>query len=992
MRFLNTYRVLIPPVALIIFVFLVLWAPHGPLPQAGSPEGVEALQATIEAGDYAAAVELADRLLARATAEFGADSIQAAAILNLQVAALWLDGKIDAEVQSLAEKALRIRRAALGDDHPDTAASMNSLGNIRYMRGDYPGALKTYAATLKIRESILPPGHQDVATSLNNLALAQYRTGNNREARLNYEKALLIREKIFGPRHMKLNSTVMNIGMLYQNEGDDEKALHYYRRALEIVEENHGPNHPAAAAVLRNIQHLYSSAGRHQEALVYCERGLAVLEATVGLDHPDAINLRVDLATITWHLGDHATAAVLFRKALAELQAALEPDNPALIPVLHNVAFVLGEEGHYREAETMLRRSLEQSLRIYGPEGYRTHEILGFLANLHYKEGRYATAIEDAVEAEHLRLGSFLKFAGSLTETEALRMDRAQGNRLDWADDALLKLHEQPVSGEPDPGRAAAVTAATERYWNQLVQSRAAILDEIGARGRVLQAATDRDTRNLFQVLDQIQERLAELLQQGEGDSGDRSYLATLEETLEARARAERALAGKSLEMRRRLASRTIGLEDVRAALPGGAALVAFSTIQHSERSPLADATPARSVKIYFALVMEAGSRTPWAIRIGEGPELEARIRKWKDEAGSPPPALPLLARKAESRYRQAGQALREMLWDPVAKRLGKVDQVMIVPVDQINLVSFATLPDDRGGYLAESGIRLHYLSAERDLAADRAPAGGQGLLALGGIRYQQKGAAGGRGSEEGKTCLTLADLKFSPLPGSRIEATEVVSLWAGSRGDNPAPILLTGPNATETEFKNSSPGKEVIHLATHGFFAAARCAGDGDRPRELTGTESDLEILVDADLEANPLLLTGLALAGANDRASGDGDDGLMTASEIAALPLEGVRWAVLSACETGLGRIQTAEGVLGMRRAFQIAGVSTLIMSLWPVDDQATRDWMAGLYRSRLAGSSTAEAVRQATADAIQELKTKKRSTHPYTWGAFVATGDYR
>ncbi|MBD3869045.1 MAG: CHAT domain-containing protein [Acidobacteria bacterium] len=973
-------------------VFFFLWVSGGQPVQADGADGLKALEETIEAGEYAAALDMADRMLAAATSEFGPESVQVAAILNLQVGALWYSGKYNAEVQALAEKALGIRRAAFGDEHPDTVASMNSLGNIMYMRGNFRGALETYAATLKARQAILPPGHKDVATSLNNLALAQYRTGNNSEARKNFEQALLIREKVFGPRHMKLNSTVMNIGLIYQNEGDDEKALHHFHRALEIIEKNHGPNHPLAADVLLNIQQLYASAGRYEEALVYCNRGLGVMEKTDRLDHSDAINLRVELATITWHLGDRATAATMFRKALAEMQKVVEPDSPILIPIMHNVAFVLGEEGRYREAETMLRKALTLSIRTYGLDGYRSREIYGFLADLHNKEGNYTAAIDDAVEAERLRLESFHKVAPGLTEAEALRMDRARGNRLDWADDALLKLHEQLPSGKQDPARKNAVNIATEKYWNQLVHSRAAILDEVGARGRILQTATDRNTRNLLQVLNEIQGKLGDLLQQGEGGTRDSSYLKTLEETLEAKARAERALAEKSFEMRRRLSAQTIDLEDVRAALPERTALVAFSTFHHSERSPLVDAAPAKTVKIYFALVLEAGAEAPLAIRIGEGPELEDRIRSWKQEAGTPPSALPLLAGKSEDRYRKAGNALREMLWDPVAARLGTVDQIMIVPVDQINLVSFATLPDGQGGYLAESAIRLHYLSAERDLAASPAPAGGQGLLVLGGIRYQE-GETEVRGkSGAGDTCRTLSDLSFTPLPGSRIEATEIATLWARSRGNNPGPVLLTGLKATESGFKKASPGKEILHLATHGFFAAASCTGSGDRSSELTGDDTDLEILVDADLEANPLLLTGLALAGANDIHSGNGDDGLLSAAEIAGLPLNGVQWAVLSACETGLGRIQTAEGVLGMRRAFQIAGVSTLIMSLWPVEDQATREWMAGLYKARLKGSSTTEAVQRATVGIIKALKEKKRSTHPYAWGAFVAAGDYR
>jgi CHAT domain-containing protein len=144
---------------------------------------------------------------------------------------------------------------------------------------------------------------------------------------------------------------------------------------------------------------------------------------------------------------------------------------------------------------------------------------------------------------------------------------------------------------------------------------------------------------------------------------------------------------------------------------------------------------------------------------------------------------------------------------------------------------------------------------------------------------------------------------------------------------------------------------------------------------------------------EENPLHLAGFALAGANRRDSvGTGaEDGILTAEEIAALDLSGVEWAVLSGCDTGLGDLAAGEGVLGLRRAFQIAGARTVIMSLWSVEDEATRQWMTALYRHRTTtATTTAEAMRAATLDVLGARRRAGLSTHPFSWGAFIAAGD--
>jgi CHAT domain-containing protein len=283
-------------------------------------------------------------------------------------------------------------------------------------------------------------------------------------------------------------------------------------------------------------------------------------------------------------------------------------------------------------------------------------------------------------------------------------------------------------------------------------------------------------------------------------------------------------------------------------------------------------------------------------------------------------------------------------------------------------LVNFGALPDAGGAHLIESGSLLHYLSAERDLVKPHPASKEGGFLVMGAPRFgDSTGATPCPGRKR-----PAAHGAFDPIPASLGEAKEIADLLASrfaassstSHGE-----FLTGQDATEEAFKRLVSGRRVINLATHTFV------GEGD--------------------VANLLQMSGLAFAGANDRMceGGDsGEDGILTAEEIATLDLSAAEWVVLSGCDTGVGPIQSGEGVLGLRRAFEIAGARTLVMSLWEADDEATRTWMEGMYRSRLRGTAWPEALRDATLSLIADRKNAGLSVDPYYWGTFVATGDWK
>src|SRR5207247_432721 len=129
-----------------------------------------------------------------------------------------------------------------------------------------------------------------------------------------------------------------------------------------------------------------------------------------------------------------------------------------------------------------------------------------------------------------------------------------------------------------------------------------------------------------------------------------------------------------------------------------------------------------------------------------------------------------------------------------------------------------------------------------------------------------------------------------------------------------------------------------------------------------------------------NPLLRSGLALAGAN-RHKAQGDDGILTALEASGLNLWGTKLVTLSACDTGIGEVRNGEGVFGLRRAFVLAGAETLVMSLWPVSDYVTRELMTSYYKGLKQGLGRGEALRQVQ---LSMLKRKDRQ-HPFYWASF-------
>ena len=240
----------------------------------------------------------------------------------------------------------------------------------------------------------------------------------------------------------------------------------------------------------------------------------------------------------------------------------------------------------------------------------------------------------------------------------------------------------------------------------------------------------------------------------------------------------------------------------------------------------------------------------------------------------------------------------------------------------------------------------------------------------------------------------SFRETRFTPLPETAREVHEIAAAW----GDSSHTLVLTGASASEDALKSLAPGRRVLHLATHGFFLDASRPSLPGREARGIGAVTSSGVPAGAQPPAvreSPLLISGLALAGANRRlrVRPDEEDGILMAQEVASMDLSAAEWVVLSACDTGLGKVQAGEGVLGLRRAFEEAGAGSVLMSLWEVDDRASRAWMRELYEARFhRHRSTAESVRDADLQVLRNRRAQGFGSHPFYWAGFVATGDWR
>ena len=916
-------------------------------------------------GDYKQAEKMYQRAAAIYEKSLGPNHTHLATVLY-NLANLYRSVGDYKKAEPLYQRSLAIREKALGGDHPEVAISLSNMGIFYEALGDYNRAEQFYNRALAIYEKRLGPDHPDVGGVLISLAGLYKAKGEYDRAESAYKRALAIYDKK-APNHPNVASASNDLGLLYKELGDYRRAEKYYRHALAVSEKSQGPDHPRTAATINNLAALYHKAGRNDEAESLYKRALSIVEKAFGPDHPNVAAGLNNLGTLCVDRGDFNQAVTYFNRSLSIVEKTLGPDHPYVATSMYNLGSAYKALGDYGSSVPFYERSLSIRKKILGPESPAVASCLNDLGQVYAAQGRYANAhglFKQVNNIDYKLIRQVMEFTSEEQKMEFLATKQA---RLEIS----MCLAVKHLSNDKTARKDAL------NWW---LQRKGIILEAQKQFQEALVHSDDPNVVKAMQELGLVRAELSKLVFGGPGPEGPDAYQRRIADLEKQRDALEAKLIKLSQSFARQKKAIQADTRQVAGALPRGAVLLEIVRISYYDFKGQG-LTNKWLPDHYLAFVLHAGNGDQVGlVDLGQADPINKAVAAFKKAMASP---------RELNTINAASRELHRLVFAPVQTKLGKSKEIFLSPDGDLNLIPFEVLQDSDGNYLIEQ-YTFNYLASGRDMigfGAIRARSGKS--LLVGDPNFDASGKSAGGEVDDSRRSADLRGIQFGRLPGTLEEVKAIQHILGPGNA-----VLKTGKQADENAlFRARSP--RILHLATHGFFLtdqqleAFRDAEPYGGRVGKSGAKESSQVKVE-----NPLLRSGLALAGANQalRSSGSSrSGGLLTAEKVLSLRLEGTALVVLSACETGLGEVKRGEGVYGLRRAFVQAGTKGLVMSMWSVPDQETKELMAEFYTNLTKHKlSPNAALRKAALAEMKIVKDRYGQAHPLFWGAFIYLGE--
>ncbi len=875
---------------------------------------------------------------------------------------------------------LKIYKIFLGHEHPIIIKITLNIGNLYRVMGDFKTADFFLKESLEICEKVQGKENPVYASSLNNLGLLYSDMGDYKAAELYYKQALEIRKKALGHEHPDYAKSLNNLGILYQEMGDYKSAEPFYKQSLEIYKIALGEEHPSYAMSLNNLGLLYSDMGDYKAAEPYYKQALEIKKKALGEEHPDYAASLNNLGILYSAMCDYNAAEPYFKQALDIKKKTLGEEHPYYAMSLNNFGSLFKIKCDYKAAEPYYKQALAINKQTLGDAHPDYAKSLNNLGILYKNMGDYNAAEPYLNRAIKVKINNLSLNFSWLS---------AQEKKAYWQQekDFYNNMNSFSVSA------VDSVPSSTELSYNANLISKSLLLETTLELDQAIAQSSDEEMKTQFLEMKQLRKLYSKMQSEGSSNKEIMERYKIQADSL------DKILVNKLGEYAASKRKFEITWKDVQSNLATTDAAIEFARYYDDKDS----------LYKYMALVVRPDYEYPKLVNLGKEEAIRTAAQN-KDFS---------------KLYNEA--------WKGIDSLLVGVNRVYYSPAGELNNVSFSALCTEEGNELVASNkeknrgvvigndktttkacnavlmdkYELHQLTTTRYLAdgtLKKEKPMQPSLALVGGINFDDvpeqtkeadkeqsnedfafhanlnKRTASANSKKRGKRSSSNYGKKMDPLPGTKEEVVNIAGLlntsnWkVQTRSDKKA-----GEYEFKKELETKAPG--VLHIATHGFAFP----DEAKKESKLLDMNQTSTYKVSED----PMVRCGLMLGGSNISWTGNpqkmieqtGDDGILTAAEVANLDLSNTKLVVLSACETGLGKIEGSEGTFGLKRGFKLAGVEQIIVSLWSVPDKETMELMTLFY-----GDLTKTLNPVTSFEKAQKEMRNKYPTDPEKWAGFV------
>ena len=872
------------------------------------------------------------------------------------LASIYIDVQDYASAFSLTEKYDSVTIRCFKGETEEYLRSRRETAYLYSLMERFEVAEKYYGEALRVATKLWGEHSERYAILLRNIGTLYTDAGQKQKAAVIFKKAADILEKNNSKEFDQLAFIYQKLARAYDIKAKSTEEEYYLIKALQTAQKN--TTSKMVFGVLANdLAYFYESRKEFQRADSVYEENRIRMKQTIGKEYIVYLITLAQQSVNAVHWGKKDKAGELVREINSSIPKIYKDSAEWDSRLLTFLGEYYRVTGQYDQAVQIGKKSLQQQVKLMGEDNPALASLLIILCRLFFESNHYAEAKEVVSRLNRITLSSMMKNFEVLSDSEKEKYIANKFNAQHFSNTLLLRN----IAIDPE--------FVTETFSQTLLLKSLILSENRKITESVLQSS-DTALQRLYREWLSVRQSLARAYAKpGPARPAD---LSVTEERAEA---LQKEITGQSSRLLKQSTS-MVRIADLQANLKEDEAIIEF--VHFGVFREKADSA------LYAAFILRKNSKAPVFVPLCEKKELQ----KLFDSAGTT--ATTMVSRfyrgtelKSKSAATVLGRQLYQLVWAPLEPYLKGIRSINYSPANKFFNIAFHALPVDSTRILMDQ-YELHQFSSTRDLANAKTAKGRQptnSLVLFGDPSFSLDSTAFAKSKSFNRAIrpVTIPEERGSRsgqwlnLPGTAEEVKKIKELFEVNRVPSRS---FTQATATEENLKSlSGHSPQVLHIATHGFFLPAE-----EKKETVTGVNQQNVYSVAED----PLLRTGLVLAGGNRAWSGkepiEGvEDGIATAYEISQLDLSNTELLVLSACETALGDIKGNEGVFGLQRAFKMAGVKKMILSLWQVPDKETAELMTAFYGYWLKGKSIHEAFAQAQGE-------MRKKYPPYYWAAFV------